>query len=127
MKNTRYLILAFVLIFGIVLASSTVYAADITGTWQMTVETRAGSGKATFVLKQDGEVVTGTYEGSMGKQDVTGTCKENNVELNYSGSRMGATFKVTYSGTCDGDTMQGKVDLGGYGGGSFTGKLQAAK
>lgn len=126
MKANRKFILTGLMIFSILLVSMSAYAADVTGTWKMTVQTQAGSGEATFVLNQNSESITGTYKGSMGEAPVTGSLKEGNITLNYSVSRMGMGMKVQYSGTVEGDTMKGKVDMGRLGQGTFTGKKQAA-
>ena len=42
-------------------------AADVTGKWTFTVETGAGTGSPAFELVQKGAVLTGTYEGVVGK------------------------------------------------------------
>lgn len=95
---------------------------DVTGKWTMSVETQAGSGTPTFELKQEGETVTGQYKGQLGEWPVTGTVKGNQVTLTYKASAQGMEFPVTYTGTVEGDSMQGKVSLGELGEGTFTGK-----
>src|SRR6266436_1508120 len=50
-------------------------AADISGTWEFTVETSQGSGSPSFEFKQDGEKLTGTYSGMFGKAPISGTVK----------------------------------------------------
>src|SRR4051812_13726272 len=40
---------------------------DVSGTWTMAVETAAGSGTPTIVLKQDGETLSGHYSGQLGE------------------------------------------------------------
>jgi len=125
MKVHRKFILTGLITVGLLLASVAAYSADVTGTWKMTVQTQAGAGEATFALAQNGEAITGTYQGALGEAPVTGTLKEGKITLNYAASRMGMEIKVQYTGTVDGDTMTGKVDMAGRGGGSFTGKKQA--
>jgi hypothetical protein len=58
-------------------------AADITGTWEVTIHYQPDDSDyaATYVLKQEGEKVTGTYQGMYGPADVTGTIKSNDVTL----------------------------------------------
>jgi len=124
MKFNRTIIFTSIMVIGIFLASITCYA-DVTGTWKMAVETQAGSGEATFVLTQNGEAITGNYAGALGEAPVTGTIKEKNVTLNYTASGTGQEMKVQYTGTLEGDTMKGKVNMGQLGEGTFTGKKQA--
>jgi hypothetical protein len=96
--------------------------ANVTGTWNMSVELPMGSGNPVFKLTQNGTDVTGTYEGQLGEAPVTGTVKGNEVELKYTLSAQGMELTVTYAGTVDGDTIKGKVLMGEFGEGTFTGK-----
>ena len=61
--------------FLIGLAGLPLFAHDISGSWEFSVDTAAGSGSPSFVFKQDGEKLTGTYTGLFGKADLTGTVK----------------------------------------------------
>jgi hypothetical protein len=126
MKYNRIVIFAFIMVAGIFFTSITCYA-DVTGTWKMAVQTQAGTGESTFVLTQNGETITGTYKGRLGEAPVTGEIKEGKIILNYTISAMGREMKVQYSGTVEGDTMKGTIEMGGRGGGSFTGKKQVEK
>jgi hypothetical protein len=54
------------------LFSVAAFAADVSGTWSFNVDTDAGSGTPTFVLKQSGEELTGTYSGALGEAKVKG-------------------------------------------------------
>lgn len=94
---------------------------DVTGDWDFAVETSEGSGNPTFSFKQDGEKLTGKYKGLFGEADVTGTVKDDKIEFSFkvSGQIEGV---ITYTGTTDGKTMKGKVDLAGAAEGTFTGK-----
>ena len=64
-------------------------AADISGTWSADVNLDAGSGTATFVLKQAGDQITGTYSGALGDAKVTGTVKGDAVEWGFEHSEAG--------------------------------------
>jgi hypothetical protein len=94
---------------------------DVTGDWEFTVETSEGSGDPSFSFKQDGEKLTGRYKGLFGEADLTGTVKGDKIEFSFkvSGQIEGV---ITYTGTTDGKTMTGKVDLAGAAEGTFTGK-----
>lgn len=92
---------------------------NLTGTWNMTVQTDAGSGSPTFVLKQDGEKITGTYNGQLGDSAVSGTLKGNVIHLEF--SIQGNLIK--YDGTVSSSTeMSGKVNLADMAMGTFAGK-----
>ena len=96
---------------------------DMTGAWNVTVETDGGSGNPSFTFKQEGEKLTGKYKGLLGESDLTGTVKGDKIEFSFkvSGQVEGV---VTYTGTTDGKTMKGKVNLAGMGEGTFSGKKQ---
>jgi hypothetical protein len=91
---------------------------NLTGTWIVDVQTDMGSGNPTFVLKQEGEKITGTYNGSLGDSQVTGTLKGNVLHLEF--SIQGNL--ITYDGTASGSGISGKVNLAEMANGTFTGK-----
>lgn len=113
---------------AVLLATSTLVTsamaadANVSGEWDMTVESQAGVGTPHFSLKQDGNKVTGTYKGMLGQTAVTGTVKGNEIALNFDVNAQGMDMHVTYSGTVDGANMKGTVKLGELGEGTFTGK-----
>ncbi len=103
-------------------SAACLFAADVSGTWQGKVETDMGSGAPVFVLKQEGERLTGTYSGTLGEAPLSGTVKGQDVTLEI--EVQGA--KIVYTGKLDADgkTMKGKVDLAGMASGTFTAQKQ---
>jgi len=98
-------------------------AANITGVWNVSVETQAGSGSPVFTLKQDGENITGNYKGQFGEAPLTGTVKGNDVKIQFKVNAQGQDLNLTYTGKIDGkDSMSGKVSLGELGEGTWTAK-----
>ncbi|MGE0814570.1 MAG: hypothetical protein AB7O28_14635 [Vicinamibacterales bacterium] len=96
---------------------------DVTGDWAFTVETGAGSGTPAVSLKQDGEKLTGTYNGQLGNTTLSGTVKGTAIQFSFTGDIQGQTFDVTYQGTVDGTSMQGSMSgAGGQLTGTFTAK-----
>jgi hypothetical protein len=96
-------------------------AADVTGNWEATVETDAGSGSPKFTFKQTGETLTGTYSGQLGEAPLTGTVKGSDIEFSFKASPQGETVTVKYKGKITGEKqMKGTVDLGGMATGTFT-------
>jgi hypothetical protein len=89
-------------------------ALDVTGTWNLTVVLSEGGGNPVFTFKQDGEKLTGRYQGAFGEADVTGAIKGNEIMFCF---KIGDPAEpVSYSGAVDGDAMKGKVPFGSYGG-----------
>ena len=99
---------------------------DVTGTWAFTVQTDAGAGTPTVILKQDGEKVTGHYSSqNLGEADLSGTVKGREITFTFNADAQGTTLTVTYTGTIENkDSMKGSVDLGGMAQGTFTAKRQ---
>lgn len=99
-------------------------AADVTGTWNMTVETSSGNGTPTLVLVQKGEAITGNYKGQLGEADVSGTIKGDDISLIYKVDAQGQILTVTYAGKVAGNSMSGRVSMGQFGDGTFKGSKQ---
>ncbi len=100
---------------------------DVTGKWQFTVQTDAGTGTPMVTLKQDGEKLTGHYSSeTLGEADLTGTIKGADVKFAFSANLQGQSVPVTYTATVDSkDSMKGTIDIaGGAASGTFTGKRQ---
>jgi hypothetical protein len=98
------------------------WSADVTGTWSLNVTTQAGTGTPTLELVQQGEVLSGTYNGRLGVAPITGTVKGDALEFSFTASGMMGAVTVTYSGTLADDEVSGTVKLGDLGEGTFTGK-----
>jgi len=110
----------------VVLLAASLFAADVTGTWNATVDLGGQGGTPTFVLKQDGEKLTGTYSGALGEAPLHGTIKGSEITFDF--DVQGAA--VHYSGKLDADgkKMQGTCDYGGQASGTFTAtKSEASK
>ena len=95
--------------------SPTIHAQDVSGVWQFEVDLGVGSGSPTFVFVQDGNVLSGTYEGTFGEADVTGALQGYQIEFWF---EVQGT-KAAYTGTVNGDSMTGRCDYGGLGSGEW--------
>ena len=112
--SRRLLLLALLL-------AGTCLAANVTGAWNFAVELDAGSGNPKFTFKQDGEKLTGTYEGLLGKIDLAGTVKGNAIEFSFTASGQGQSAKVLYKGAIESDSrMKGTAEYGEFGKGTWT-------
>src|SRR5690606_11045894 len=109
-------LLAFFLLVGISAQAQT--AINVSGTWDISVQTDAGSGTPTFVLKQQGEDITGTYSGQLGEAPITGTLKGNVIHIEFSIEGN----KIVYDGTATAGEMEGTVNLAEMATGTFKGK-----
>jgi hypothetical protein len=122
MKKSVGLILVVLAVLGLSIGTTPVLAADkvdMTGTWNMEVETPAGSGIPYFVLKQEGDKITGTYSGTFGDAPVTGKVTGNQFVIEFESSGR----KNVYTGTVDGNTCKGTIDISGLKG-TFEGEKE---
>ena len=94
----------------------------ITGKWKAKVDVGGQTGEPTFTLKQDGDKVTGKYEGLLGEHDVTGKVTGDKVEFAFTTDQG----KIVYTGTVEKDAMKGDVKYGDLDG-TWTAKREADK
>ena len=95
--------------------------ANVAGDWMLEVTTDGGGTTTPSVmLEQDGTTLGGHYSSeALGEADVTGSDFTFSLEADL----QGQAIDVTYTGTLQEDgTLSGEIDLGGFGGGPFTGK-----
>jgi len=120
----------FLLALGVAMAAAPVVAqdaakpkaVDITGAWEMTVETPQGTMVITANFKQDGEVLTGTHVSEMGEAPLKGTVKGADVEYTLTLDMGGQQMSFVHKAKVDGDTMKCSADIEGMGTIAFTAK-----
>ena len=97
--------------------------ADVAGEWALTGETDNGPFMSTVMLEQNGTELTGHYSSeAVGEADVKGSVSGNDFMFSLSADLGGQSIELTYTCTLHDDgTLSGQLDLGGYGGGTFTG------
>ena len=135
--NRRTIVAALVAVAA--LSAAPVAAQDLTGTWELSQQTQRGQRTSTLALVQDGAELTGTLTltlggrrggggGGGGAQEVTveeGMVSGNNFSFSITLSFGGNSITQEYSGTVDGDAMEGEIAGGGRRGGGgprpFTG------
>ncbi|MFA5909085.1 MAG: hypothetical protein WC815_09945 [Vicinamibacterales bacterium] len=121
MKSIFHKVSAVVFVIGL-LASAQVLAqaTNVTGDWNFNVTTDQGGGTPTITFKQEGEKLTGKYNGQLGAADLTGTVKGNAIHFTFSIDMQGQMAPVTYDGTVEKNTMKGTLDIAGQVNGTFT-------
>ena len=125
------------------LSAAPVAAQNLTGTWELSQETQRGARTSTLALVQDGSGLTGTLTltlggrrggggGGGGAMEVSvddGMVDGNSFSFSVTLSFGNNSITQSYSGTFDGDSMEGGIEGGGRRGGGggggprpFTGK-----
>jgi hypothetical protein len=111
------LLIIFWLGLSLIPAGAAAGAADISGTWTFTVNKvmSPGTVDVTFVIKQDGEKLSGAYSGPTGEYPITGTVKGDKVVISYEVTNK-STMTVRLTGTIESPTkMSGAIEYIGGG------------
>ena len=106
----------FQLTCAFIVSALTAFAGDISGTWQVIVETNQGTGSPTLVLQQQGEELTGRYSSRvLGEANITGTIKGTAIEFRFDSEVRGQAIKASYKGRIEGpNTMKGTAIFSGF-------------
>jgi hypothetical protein len=94
--------------------------AKVAGKWNVTLLLVSFTGHPVIRLKQDGEILTGTYEGRYGVSDLKGSVKDNAIEFTVVVLAEGTRVEGVFGGKVDGDSMGGTVEFEGAGDGTWS-------
>ena len=90
----------------VLLCAAVGFAADVSGKWSADVPTRGETVKTTFMLKVDGEALTGTVESPQGSVAIAnGKVSGDTISFTVEGQGGGST---TFEGTISGDEIKFK-------------------
>jgi hypothetical protein len=95
---------------------------DISGDWQITVNSPMGPRTTPLSLKQEGEKVTGSFKSQAGELPVSGTLVGDDLKLAFTLNVQGNPIDITLTGKVTGASIAGMADFGGLGEGEFTAK-----
>jgi hypothetical protein len=93
---------------------------DITGAWELTVESPQGTLTMTANYRQEGQTLTGTHVSEMGETPLKGMVKGVDIVYTLTIDAGGQQFTITHTGKVDGDTITGTADVGGMGSMNWT-------
>jgi hypothetical protein len=95
---------------------------DVTGTWDLRVETSGGVATPSVTFKQESDKITGIYRGRMGESKLEGTLRANKITFSVHLQFQDQPTTIIYSGTVEKDMMKGTARFDGRGSASWTGK-----
>jgi hypothetical protein len=95
---------------------------DVTGTWELNVESPMGSRASDAIFTQTGETLGGKMVSPRGEVPLTGSVSGDTVKFGINVNVQGQSLQIDYTGTVTGDTMSGTVVFGSFGDGKWTGK-----
>jgi L-seryl-tRNA(Ser) seleniumtransferase len=87
----------------------------VAGQWETRIEFQRGVANHTIVLEQNGGNVVGTHHGEYVSGDLAGAVTANQVHFRSSQRIEGTRLSYDFTGTVNGDSMSGTVELGEYG------------
>lgn len=121
MSKFHSFFMCFILVFFAISLSA--QDVNVTGDWEISMETLRGPMTQEMNFEQDGEKLTVTMTTRRG-DEITGegTVKGNEIEWTITRSTPRGEFKMTYKGTVEGDTMSGEVQMGDRGSSEWTAK-----
>jgi hypothetical protein len=94
------------------------------GNWKITINTPMGAQTVTANIKTSGDTFTGTTEGQMGKQEVSG--KVDGDTLTWSANITNPMpMTLEFTAKVEGDKMNGNVKLGMFGNAPLSGERVA--
>ncbi len=112
-KTRKTMALGILIVWG---TSLYALAVDVSGTWDMTIQSERGDWDTELTIEQDGEKIKVTMPGFQGDQmEAEGTVIDNKIEFTFNISTQQGDFSITYKGTIEDDTMSGEADLGDFG------------
>lgn len=86
--------------------------AKVAGKWEMSWEGPQGPMTGTLTFEQDGEKLKGTMAGPRREAPLTGSVKGKNISFSVKRETPRGEFTVEYSGTVEGDSMKGTMQMG---------------
>lgn len=124
------------LVAAVALTAAPVAAQSLSGSWELSSQGRGGTQTQMLTVTQEGMTLTGTISFSFGgrrggggggggeSQTIEisdGTIDGNSFSFTMTLSFGGNSFDQVYSGTFEGDTIEGTIEGGRGGGRPFTG------
>jgi hypothetical protein len=94
---------------------------DLTGDWVFTVQSPNGSGERQVTFVQEGNKLSGEIASSRAAGPLSGSIEGAEVAFVAMVMMESGPFEITYTGTVTGDEIEGKVEFGSYGSGTFKG------
>jgi hypothetical protein len=96
---------------------------DVTGDWDVTIQSMQGTNSVRVTFKQDGEKLSGTLKSPMGEMPFEGgTLVGSDLKFAFSVPVQGQPLEIMLTGKVDGESIAGKAQFGGFGEGDWTAK-----
>jgi hypothetical protein len=125
MTRTRALLLGTSLFLGLsaFTANAGRILADLTGTWEVSVQTPDQAVTSTLAVTQKGDSISGTLSSEIGQANVKGLVKGDTVNFAFGLDMGGQAIEIAATALLsDKDNMSGSMDVSGMGNMPFSAK-----
>jgi hypothetical protein len=122
MIRTRLAVLALGLLTAVPAAAQT----NLTGDWDVTINSPQGANTSKVTFKQDATKVDGMIKSPAGETAIAGTVEGDEMKVAFTINFQGMPFEIKLNGKVAGDTIAGKADFGGFAEGDWTAKRSDA-
>ena len=100
---------------------------NLTGDWDVTMETGQGTRDFKITFKQEGEKLSGVLKSQMGQMPFEGgTLVGSDLKFGFTIPMQGQSLEITMTGTVAGSSITGRAQFGGFGEGDWTAKRSEA-
>lgn len=101
-------------------------SAEISGAWKIHTRYVLGESKHSMTLEQDGNDLSGTYRSQYSSGELQGHISGNQIELSVTIGYQASKTNYVYTGSVQGGSMSGTVDLGEFWNAEWTARRVAA-
>ena len=111
------------LALSLLIASPVFAQTDVTGDWDVTVNSPQGSNTTPVTFKQEAGKVSGMFKSPQGTLPFEGgTMTGNDLKFTFTINVQGMELPITLTGKVEGETITGKADFGGFAEGDWSAK-----
>ena len=104
---------AAVLSFVLFVAAPAFAQTNVTGDWDITIQSPQGTNTVKMSLKQEAEKVSGLFKSPMGELPFTGTVTGEELKFAFSIPFQGQPIDITMTGKVEAESMAGTASFGG--------------
>jgi hypothetical protein len=117
----------YALVCALILSvSAMAQSPNITGDWDVTINSPQGAVEVKASFKQEGEKLTGAMKREGAGLPLEGAVKGKEIAFKYTVKFQDQDFVITLTGIVDGDAIKGAADFGGLAQGDWNAKRASA-
>ncbi|MCI0666355.1 MAG: hypothetical protein L0220_35350, partial [Acidobacteria bacterium] len=107
-------------IISMLAISVSAQSGNLSGDWDLTINSPQGTFNPKATFKQDGEKLSGMFKSPRGELPLQGTVKGKEIKFSYTVKFQEQDLVITLSGIIDGDSIKGEADYGGFAQGDWS-------